>query len=189
MNRLNQVVLIVATLSFSSLAMQVVHEFGHMLHAWTSGGKVTLVVLHPLQISRTDVAPNPHPQFVAWGGPVWGSLIPLVFYGIVRLRKWLRAWLVRFFAGFCLIANGGYLLGGCLYPVGDADVLLHSGAPRVSLAIFGIVALASGIVLWNGVGKHFGVSQEPLPIDKWSAWGMAVAVALLVVFELVLAPL
>ena len=57
-------VLIVATGALSWLAMMIVHEFGHVLHAWFSGANVVKVVLHPLAISRTDVAPNPHPLFV-----------------------------------------------------------------------------------------------------------------------------
>src|SRR5215472_11635577 len=75
-NRVHQFVLIASTLLFSWLAMQAVHELGHVLHAWASGGTVTKVLLVPLEISRTDVSPNPHPQFVAWGGPIWGALLP-----------------------------------------------------------------------------------------------------------------
>src|SRR5215471_11271445 len=115
-NRILQLQLLASTVVFSWLAMQAVHEFGHVVHAWTSGGRVERIVLHPLEISRTDVAPNPHPQFVAWGGPVWGSLIPLGIHGLLQWRGWTRAWLSAFFAGFCLTANGAYLLGGSLFP-------------------------------------------------------------------------
>jgi hypothetical protein len=117
-------------------------------------------VLHPLEISRTDVAPNPHPQFVAWGGPVWGSLLPCAWWWVASRVGWSRAWLIRFFAGFCLIANGGYLLGGSIYPVGDAEVLLREGAPRASLLAFGIVATSLGLALWNGLGHHFGIAGD-----------------------------
>jgi hypothetical protein len=65
-----RLVLWVCLVALSWLAMQAVHEFGHMLHAWLSGGRVVQVVLHPLAISRTDVEPNPSPQFVVWGGPL-----------------------------------------------------------------------------------------------------------------------
>src|SRR5262245_50003137 len=123
-----QALLIVATVAWSWLAMQVVHEFGHVVHAWMSGGHVTKVVLNPLEISRTDVQPNPSPQFVTWGGPVWGSLLPLAAWFVARRLGWARAWFLRFFAGFCLIANGGYLLAGSFYPAGDAETLIQSGA-------------------------------------------------------------
>src|SRR5262249_54788134 len=150
MNVCLRVLLIAATLASSWWAMQAVHELGHVAHAWCSGGRVVRVVLHPLEISRTDVAPNPHPQFVAWGGPVWGSLLPCALWWVASRVGWSLAWLVRFFAGFCLIANGGYLLGGSIYPVGDAEVLLREGATRASLLAFGVVATSLGLALWNG---------------------------------------
>jgi hypothetical protein len=63
MNRSYQFLLCTSTVAFSWLAMQAVHELGHIFHAWLSGGTVTAVILHPLEISRTDVSPDPHPQF------------------------------------------------------------------------------------------------------------------------------
>ena len=41
-------ILIFSMLVASWLAMQVVHEFGHVLAAWATGGEVTRVVLQPL---------------------------------------------------------------------------------------------------------------------------------------------
>lgn len=187
LNRLHQLLLITGALTFSWLAMQVVHEFGHIMHAWSSGGNVTAVVLHPLDISRTDVSPDPHPQFVAWGGPVWGSVIPLGIHAVTRWRRWPRAWLAAFFAGFCLIANGGYLLGGCLFPVGDAEVLLRAGAPRIALAAFGAGTLVSGLYLWNGLGRYFGLAREVAPIDKAAARVVAALAMILIGVELIFA--
>jgi hypothetical protein len=186
-NRPFQVLLIASTVVFSWLAMQAVHEAGHVLHAWLSGGQVTRVVLHPLEISLTDVSPNPHPQFVAWGGPVWGSIFPLLFYGIVRRLNWPRAWLARFFAGFCLVANGGYLLGGSVYPAGDADVLLKEGAPRVALAAFGIVTMIGGLRIWNGLGAQFGLGKQAVFTDRRAAIGMVVAAVVLAAAECIIA--
>jgi Peptidase M50B-like len=171
-------------MAFSWLAMQAVHELGHVVHAWTSGGRVERVVLHPLEISRTDVTPNAHPQFVAWGGPVWGSLIPLGIHVVLLRCQWSRAWLSAFFAGFCLVANGAYLLGGSLYPVGDAQTLLDNGTPRWTLAIFGIAGLASGLALWHGLGKHFGFGQPVAPADKGAVWGMSACAVILLIAEL-----
>jgi Peptidase M50B-like len=179
--------LVISTLTFSWLAMQAVHEFGHVLNAWLSGGRVARVVLYPVEISRTDVSPNPHPQFVAWGGPVWGSVLPLSVVAMARYTKGRRAWLIAFFAGFCLIANGAYLLGGSLFPVGDAEVLIREGAPRIALAGFGIGALALGLYFWNGLGCHFGLGPHAHPIDKGAAWTMASAAVLVTALELLIA--
>ncbi len=69
MKRLDQIVLVGTFIGFSWLAMQAVHELGHVLGAVATGGRVTEVVLHPCTISRTDVHPNPHPLLVVWPGP------------------------------------------------------------------------------------------------------------------------
>src|SRR6187399_1568771 len=105
--RRNQILLIVGCLGFSWLAMQAIHELGHVIVARISGGKVQRVVLHPLTISRTDVDPNPQPLAVAWGGPIIGSVAPLLL--LCCSQGWKRRFLLTFFAGFCLIANGLYL--------------------------------------------------------------------------------
>lgn len=49
------------------IAMLAVHEAGHVLHAWLSGGQVRRVVIPLVGFSETDVSPNPSPLFVAWG--------------------------------------------------------------------------------------------------------------------------
>jgi hypothetical protein len=76
MQRPHQVVLITSTLLASWLGMQAVHELGHVLGAWLTGGRVTAVVLNPLTISRTDLAENPQPLFVVWAGPAFGVVFP-----------------------------------------------------------------------------------------------------------------
>ena len=64
-------------LPFCWLAVQAVHEMGHIVAALATGGTVSQVVLHPLTISRTDLTENPHPLIVAWLGPLVGVAAPL----------------------------------------------------------------------------------------------------------------
>jgi hypothetical protein len=73
--------LIAGTLLGSGLGMQVMHELGHVLGAWLTGGEVWRVVLHPLSISRTDLGANPHPLAVVWAGPMLGVAIPGLLWG------------------------------------------------------------------------------------------------------------
>ena len=67
--------LILPTLYASWLTMMAVHEFGHVAHAWFSGGHVVRVIVPLLGFSRTDVFPNPSPSFVTWGGPLWWPVV------------------------------------------------------------------------------------------------------------------
>src|SRR5258706_15627661 len=64
------------------IAMMALHEAGHVLNALTSGGRVSSVTIPLLGFSRTDLSANPHPLWVAWGGPVWGCLFALAVLGV-----------------------------------------------------------------------------------------------------------
>jgi hypothetical protein len=103
--------------------MQVVHETGHVLLARLTGGEVIKVALHPLIVSRTDLGENPHPLAVVWGGPLVGSLLPLLVFALAAAFRLPGAYLIRFIAGFCLIANGVYIGIGWL--LADSDESGH----------------------------------------------------------------
>lgn len=134
------------------LGMMAVHEAGHVLHARVSGGVVERVHVPLVGFSQTFYSANPRPQFVAWGGPVWGCVIPLMALGVLtrgprRLRE-----AVQLFAGFCLVANGAYLGVGCIERAGDAGDLRHHGTPAWVMLAFGITAIAAGLFLWHLLG-------------------------------------
>jgi len=184
-----QVLLIVLACSVSWLAMMAVHELGHVLHAWLTGGRVTQVVLHPLAISRTDVSPNPHPLAVAWGGAIWGIAIPLMLLVIVSWAAPKYAYLAAFFAGFCCLANGLYLAAGSFQGIGDAGDLLRHGAARWQLWAFGIPASALGLWLWNGLGPSFGFGSAKGKVDPRVVVALAIAFAMIVLVEMTFARL
>jgi hypothetical protein len=147
-----------------------------VLGAWLTGGEVARVVLHPLALSRTDLARNPHPLPVVWLGPAVGAIAPLLLWCIAYLAKLPGAFLLRFFAGFCLIANGVYIGIGSLNGVGDCGDLLRHGAPIWQLWLFGAVTAPLGLWLWNGQGRHFGLGSQAEPISP-KVVGVVTAVA------------
>jgi hypothetical protein len=155
--RLHQGVLIVSTLLGSWLGMQAVHESGHVLGACLTGGQVAQVVLYPLTISRTDLQQNPRPLFVVWAGPVFGVLCPVVLWLIAAGLDMPGAFVLRFFAGFCLIANGAYIGAGSFGRVGDCGVMLRHGSALWQLWLFGAVTVPAGLWLWHRQGPHFGL--------------------------------
>lgn len=163
------------------LGMQLVHEFGHMLAAWATGGTVQRIVFHPLAISRTDVSPNPSPLVVAWAGPIVGSLLPALAAGVCRwLRLHARPY-VEFFAGFCLIANGLYIGVGSFEGVGDAGDLLRLGARQETLRLFGAITFALGVWIWHRTSEDFGFGKAPRVIGRTEAMIVAATAVILTV--------
>lgn len=158
--RLAQTVLVGSTIGLSWLGMMVVHEAGHVAAGWLTGGSVSRVVLHPLAISRTDLSHNPRPLIVAWAGPALGVCAPLLAWLAWRSLHWPGAHLLRFFAGFCFLANGAYLGFGSFDGVGDAGDLLKHGALPWQLWLFGAVCCPSGLALWHRLGPYFGLGKS-----------------------------
>lgn len=166
MCRLHQILLIASTVAGSWLAMQAVHESGHILGAFLTGGQVERVVLHPLTISRTDLLSNPDPLLVAWAGPLFGAAAPLLFWGIAAAVRLPEAFLLRFFAGFCLLANGSYIGLGSFDRLGDSGDLLQHGAQLWQLWLFGIGTMPCGLWLWHGQGPRFGFGPAHGQVDR-----------------------
>lgn len=186
MSRFHRVLLIASGVLLAWLLMQAVHEWGHVAAAWATGGTVRRVVLHPLAISRTDVAPNPQPLVVAWGGPLIGVLLPLAAWGAAAAMRLRAAWMLRFFAGFCLLANGLYIGVGSFQGVGDAGDLLRHGAPRWTLWLFGLLAAPAGLALWHNLARHAGWGPDARPASAADAWTVAIVLVVLIALELAL---
>ena len=131
------------------LGFQAVHELGHVLHAVASGGRVSHVDLPLVGFSRTDVSPNPHPLFVAWGGVLWVSLLPVIAWRRVPRRFRATRSAAGAFAGICLVGNGAYLTVGWVNRVGDAGDLMKWGTPAWLVAGAGLVGVAAGLWVWH----------------------------------------
>ena len=145
---------------FCWLGMMGVHELGHVVHAKLSGGVVQRVSFPPLGFSQTILRYNPHPPMVAWGGPLWGSVLPVLLWAIVPTRWSIVRRAMQFFAGFCLIANGAYIGIGWTIGAGDAGDLLHYGTPLWLMCAFGLVEITAGLLLWHLLGRK--PPQSPL---------------------------
>ena len=180
MKRFHQAVLILSTVFASWFGMQAVHELGHVLGAWLTGGIVERVVLHPLTISRTDLGTNPQPLLVVWAGPVFGVLLPQAAWGVWIVSRIPNSFLARFFAGFCLLVNGTYIGLGSFQEVGDCGEMLRHGSPIWLLWLFGLVAAPAGLGLWHGQGSHFGLGLKHGCVSISAAYtSLAVGLALI----------
>ncbi|MCG8584657.1 MAG: M50 family metallopeptidase [Pirellulales bacterium] len=161
MQRFHQALFLLSILGWSWFGMMAIHELGHVLGAFLTGGTVERVVLHPLTISRTDVAPNPHPAVVVWLGPLLGCLLPLLLLTTVPRRLALVRNIAMFFAGFCLIANGSYISIGAFDRVGDCGEMLRTGTPLWVMLVFGGVTVPLGLYLWHRLGSIKQLVENP----------------------------
>ncbi|MCC6699534.1 MAG: hypothetical protein IT365_28165 [Candidatus Hydrogenedentes bacterium] len=184
--RMEQIIPIVSFLGFCWLAMQAVHEFGHVAATVVSGGTVEQVVLHPLTISRTDVGTNPHPVLEIWAGAVAGVALPL----LVLVMAWAvhspGLYLFRFFAGFCCVANGTYIAFGPSDTGMDTEIMLLLGASRWQLLLFGVPAIALGLYLWHGLGPHFGLGEAKGRVSRSAVLVSLALLSMTVIVELAL---
>ena len=182
--RTDQFLLIATLLPLCWLSMMAVHEGGHFLCARLTNGQVTSVVLHPFSISRTDVMPNPQPLIVCWGGPIFGCIAPLILWAVCRILSPRFAFLMRFFAGFCLIANGAYIGFGSFEGIGDAGELLRLGTPPPMLWGFGLLAMPTGFWVWHRAGADFGFGPDANTPDPAASRLTAILLIAIVVLEL-----
>ena len=182
---MHQAILIGSTILESWLGMQAVHEFGHACGAWLTGGRVARVVLHPLTISRTDLADNPRPLAVVWAGPAVGVLLPIVLWLVAAGAHLPGAFVLRFFAGFCLLANGLYIGVGSFDRVGDCGEMLRHGSALWQLWLFGAATAPLGLWLWHRQGPHFGLGVAQGRVSRGAAYGSLVACLSLLVLGFV----
>jgi hypothetical protein len=140
---------VVLLLVASWYGMLAVHELGHIIHALATGATGIRLVFPLLGFSRTDLATNPHPLVVASGGVIWGALLPVLLWMGAGMCRWRYAPALRFFAGFCLLANGGYLLSAAFDPVGDVQEMIENGGSRWQLTGCGLAGIAAGVLAWH----------------------------------------
>jgi hypothetical protein len=185
MPRAFQVVYIIGLLALCWFGMQAIHELGHVAGAVLTGGRAQRVILHPASISRTDVFPNPAPMLVVWAGPVLGSLLPLAV-AFARLKSDRIAKDLRFFSGFCLLANGAYIGFGGFDRIGDAGEMLRLGTPLPVMMGFGLLCIAGGLLLWHRLGSLHSFLSQPTRISPRYAVGLMSVAVLVALVECVL---
>ena len=96
------------------------------------------------------------------------------------------AFVLRFFAGFCLLANGAYIAFGSFDRVGDCGEMLRHGSSLWSLWLFGAVTMPAGLWLWHRQGPHFGLGAAEGQVNPAVAYASLVACAALLILGLVI---
>lgn len=182
-----RVVQAISTIALSWLLMQVIHEMGHVCGALMTGGSVQRVVLVPWEFSRTDLNHNPSPLITCWAGPIIGAVVPIGLWLTLRYLTRKTEFWFRFFAGFCLIANGAYIGAGAINHEGDSGDLLRHGCPVWVIWLFAGFSVPTGFLIWHGLGKQFGFGPDATTIRWRSALTCVFALALVMTAEVICA--
>ncbi len=186
MQRFQQLLFAVSLVALSWFAMMAVHELGHVIGAFVTGGSIRRVVLYPLTKSRTDVSPNQHPAVVVWLGPIVGCLLPLAAAAVLPLQRVALCNIAHFFAGFCLIANGAYISIGAFGRVGDCGEMLQAGTPLWVLLAFGIVTVSLGMFIWHRLGSVGNFINNPSIVTSKLTYSILSALIVVLVAEFTL---
>jgi len=133
-----------------------IHETGHCIATWLSGGSIDRVEIPLVGFSQTHYRDKPQPLFTTWAGPATGALFAFALFAIASNLHNRTRQIALFFAGFSLILNGTYLgLGGFLR-IGDCAELLKHGASQWQLITFGAIATPLGLYSWHRMGPVKG---------------------------------
>jgi hypothetical protein len=100
--------------------------------------------------------------------------MPLLLLGFAAAARVRCAFLLRFFAGFCLLANGLYVGVGSFDSVGDAGEMLRHGSQPWQLWLFGLATAPAGLWLWHRQGRYFGIGRNREMVNRGIAYGTLV---------------
>lgn len=139
------------------------HEHGHAIAAWATGGKVYRIVFHPFSWSYVNhyVSKAEYRNSIIWAGPLFAVFIGLLLIMIVW--RWRRPSLLPvLMAGVVACTkDGAYLIISCLANIrGDGAILVKHGTPLVVVVAVGVILFAIGIVLAFTCLSLLGISPE-----------------------------
>lgn len=185
MRQLRRILLILGTLGLSWYGMMLVHELGHCVGAWLTGGTVQRVIFHPLRFTETVVDPNPRPLLVVWAGPIVGVVLPLVVWMVMQIARAPGRDVARFCAGFCLLANGAYIGAGSFDRIADAGTMMFYGSPAWTLWLFGVATAPAGLAMWHRLGAAFDIGKDRKPANAAMIAGVWLLLTVVVTIGLV----
>ena len=117
--------------------------------------------------------------------PIVGVAAPLLFWGVSAAARFVAAFVLRWFAGFCLLANGLYVGAGSFGGIGDCGDMLRHGSDLWHLWLFGVLTAPAGLWLWHNQGPHFGLGAAGGRVNRNVAYGVLLLFLALLVLALV----
>jgi len=139
--------LLLAALFAATNIAKFLHEIGHALGAWSTGGIVRGLVIHPFSWSYA-LAVSPRDDVTIWAGSILGCLFGiLITFSVFKWRSG-RLLIPLLVGPVTCLCNGSYLvLGSVFHLPGDGSVLAARYAPAGVVAAVGLLMLCAGMLL------------------------------------------
>lgn len=136
------------------------HEFGHGVAVWISGGRVSSMILNPFSWSWISYLSNPNPLFTAWGGVLFGVLFAIVLAAAALLIRSPYMAPLYLLAGCAMASNGIYFSVAAFADIGDAGALLSLGVPRLTLVAIGLLLLVISCLWVSAIQPLLGIPSD-----------------------------
>ena len=160
-----RVALLLGAFVSGQLAQRAVHELGHAIGTWVTGGEVYRIILHPFLEGRCEHSTTSFPMITTLAGVGFSILVGSV--AILLSRRYhhpmLAPLVMMGIAAF--FSSGFYYIVGVIIPFGDPGYLTNAlGASSILVLLFGISMVGLGIVAATpALGPVFGMgSHEPI---------------------------
>lgn len=128
----------------------VLHEFGHAMAMWTTGGVIERIVLNPFSWSFVCYGSTPkYPILTAVAGVVFGTCSALLLMALVwryRHHSWAFTLIMTGIAA--TMKDGLYaIVDSILLSGGDLTILIQLGIPKIWIVSIGMMLFLIGIFL------------------------------------------
>lgn len=134
---------------FGYNASTFLHELGHAIAYWITGGTVRRIIIHPFSWSYCiPGSVSEYPSFTTWGGVVFGTIMGLMLVALVWRWRGPYVMLVFMIGVVACLHGGFYLIFSCLAKSqGDATKLISYGTSPILILAVGLFMMGIGLIL------------------------------------------
>lgn len=149
--------LLLGSLTITYNLAQLLHEICHSMVAFSTGGTVGRILIHPFTWSYAS-STTEYPFIRTLAGPLGAIVCGMLIFLLLCL--WVKSFLLPLLliGPLVLIHNGGYLLVDILMKSGgDACSMAENGIPPFVIIIAGVIFLLAGFALAVRLSRKTGL--------------------------------
>lgn len=177
------ILIITGAFAFGNNAAVCLHEWGHAIAVWLTGGEVTKIIIDPFTWSYTyyHYGEPGYELWITWAGFLFSMACGALLLALIwQVRQPL---VVPFFMtgvmGF--VQNGAYFSFDALFDIGgDAASLIYLGVPRGALVLVGLASMGFGLVLCVRLLPLVGIGPDTSFCLRIAIFGLGIVPYMLI---------